>query len=68
VIGRTESGLAFEAVNRPSTHTLHAIVGTSLTELERRLNAVDRPRRSGNGLSAAPDDVDATGGVTGNRP
>ena len=45
-IGRTESGLAFEAVNRPSAYMLHVIIGTSLAELERRLDAVDPPGRA----------------------
>ena len=45
-VGRTESGLAFEAVNRPDSHTLHVIIGTSLTELEHRLDQVDPPTGS----------------------
>jgi hypothetical protein len=45
-VGRTESGLAFEAVRKPDDHSLHVIIGASLTELERRLDAADpQPRR-----------------------
>lgn len=44
-VGRTESGLAFEAISRPDDHTVHVIIGASLVELERRLDVADPQSR-----------------------
>jgi hypothetical protein len=45
-VGRTESGLCFEAVTHPTERSIHVVVSTSLRELRERLDAVepDEPR------------------------
>jgi hypothetical protein len=40
-IGRTESGLCFEAVAHPTERSIHVVVSTSLRELGERLDAVE---------------------------
>jgi hypothetical protein len=43
-VGRSESGLCWEATTHPTPTSLHAIVATSLSELERRLDAIETPQ------------------------
>jgi hypothetical protein len=40
-IGRTESGLCFEAVTHPTERSIHVVVSTSLRELGQRLDATE---------------------------
>jgi hypothetical protein len=40
-IGRTESGLCFEAVTHPTERSIHVVVSTSLRELRQRLDATE---------------------------
>jgi hypothetical protein len=42
-VARTASGLCYEAVTHPTASSLHAIVATSLRELEARLDAIEPP-------------------------
>jgi hypothetical protein len=40
-VGRTESGLCFEAVTHPTERSIHIVVSTSLRELGERLDAIE---------------------------
>jgi len=40
-VGRTESGLCWEAVTHPTERSLHVIVSTSLRELADRLEVIE---------------------------
>jgi hypothetical protein len=44
-IGRTESGLCWEAVSRPSQRSMHVVVSVSLAELAARLDAIEIPEQ-----------------------
>jgi hypothetical protein len=44
-IGRTESGLCWEAVSRPSQRSMHVVVSVSLAELAARLDAIETPEQ-----------------------
>jgi hypothetical protein len=46
-IGRTESGLCWEAVSRPSQRSIHVVVSLSLAELAERLDAIETPQGAG---------------------